>query len=64
VNTGRLARHEKILLSGQKYRRGGANIIVLAKFRAVKKGRLRLIRDKSGIPKIHVITGEFHNLTY
>jgi hypothetical protein len=42
---------------------GGTNIIVLTEFRAVRDRELRFIRDRSGIPKIHVTAGGSHILT-
>jgi len=38
-------------------------VIVLAESRAVRDRGLRLIRDKSGIPKIHVTAGRSYILT-
>jgi hypothetical protein len=38
------------------------NIIILAKFKAVKNGELRLIRNKNGIFRIYVITGKSYVL--
>jgi hypothetical protein len=39
-------------------------VIVLAEPRAVRDGGLRLIRDKGGIPRIHVTAGGSHVLTF